>query len=267
LGSDLILGIMGDPVDHSLSPKMHNAALRHLRLSGIYTRFRVTLQDLSRALDSVRCLGIRGVNLTMPLKQEALRFLDSIDGRAGECGAVNTVLNEKGYLKGFNTDVDGFIDSLKETPRAAVVLGSGGAASAVLLALSDLGSESIVMGRTREKVELLARKFGARPMSFDLRALTEVKWDLLVNATPLGMRGFPDLEIPVEALKPGRIVFDLVYSPRETTLLKLARRRGCRVIEGLELLVNQGARSFRLWTGMEPPLQVMREAVGLEGRG
>ncbi len=264
MGSDVILGVMGDPVDHSLSPKMHNAALRFLGLSGIYTKFKVTIQELPRALDSVRCLGIRGVNLTMPLKLEALRHLDSIDERAYECGAVNTVLNEKGYLKGFNTDVSGFVDSLREAPRMAVVLGSGGAASAVLLALSDLGSEPIVMGRTKRKVELLARRFGAKPMSFNPQALTKIEWDLLVNATPLGMRGFPALDIPLEALKPGRTVFDLVYSPRETALLKLARRRGCRVIEGLELLVNQGARSFRLWTGMKPPLQVMREAVGLE---
>jgi shikimate dehydrogenase len=265
LGSDIILGVMGDPIDHSLSPAMHNRAMKALGINGIYLKFRIPPSLLSDALRGIKALGIRGVNLTMPLKTMAPQMMDSLDEDAEETMAVNTVLND-GKLKGFNTDVGGFSDSLPEKPGRTVVLGTGGAASAVLLALSRLGSDTIVMGRRWDRAVELARRFGAKPMEFKLWKLEEIEWDLLVNATPLGMSGFPELEVPAGAFKPGRTVFDLVYSPVKTRLLREAEMRGCRTISGLLMLVNQGARSFRIFTGINPPLEEMMEAVGLERR-
>lgn len=265
MGPDLILGVMGDPIDHSLSPVMHNRAMKALGINGVYLKFRVPQSLLFDALRGIKALGIRGVNLTMPLKTMAFQLMDSLDRDAEETMAVNTVLND-GELKGFNTDVCGFSDSLPKKPSRAVVLGTGGAASAVLLALSRLGSEVTVMGRSWDKAVKLARRFGARPMEFKLWKLCEMEWDLLVNATPLGMSGFPDLDVPSEAFRPGRTVFDLVYSPPRTKLIREAEIRGCKTINGLLMLVNQGARSFRIFTGMEPPLDEMMEAVGLERR-
>jgi len=266
LGPDLILGVMGDPIDHSLSPAMHNRAMRALGINGVYLRFRVSLPLLESALNGVKALGIRGVNLTMPLKKAALHMMDYLDRDAEETMAVNTVLND-GKLRGFNTDVSGFSDSLPQKPERAVVLGTGGAASAALLALSRLGSDLTVMGRSWDRTADIARRFGARPVEFRLWKLEEMKWDLLVNATPLGMSGFPELDVPLGAFKPGRTVFDLVYSPPKTKLIREAEIRGCRTISGLLMLVNQGARSFRIFTGVEPPVDEMMEAVGLERRG
>ncbi|MGC8932734.1 MAG: shikimate dehydrogenase [Candidatus Methanodesulfokora sp.] len=266
MGPDLILGVMGDPIEHSLSPVMHNRAMKAVGINGVYLKFRVPPALLADALRGIRALGIRGVNLTMPLKTIAFQMMDYLDEDAEETRAVNTVLND-GKLRGFNTDVGGFSDSLPHKPDRVVVLGAGGAASAVLLALSRLGSEITVMGRSWDKTVELARRFGARPVEFKLWKLEEIDWDLLVNATPLGMSGFPELDVPVGALKPGRTVFDLVYSPPRTKLIREAEMRRCKTISGLLMLVNQGARSFRIFTGVEPPLEEMMEAVGLERRG
>jgi len=277
-----LTGLFGDPVAHSKSPAMHNAAFRSMGLPFLYLKFRVPLDMLKRELNRAALLGFRGMNLTIPLKQDAVKYMDTLTPQARRIGAVNTVTFRKGRMEGHNTDGDGFIRSLREelkfTPagRRAVVMGAGGAARAVTFALADAGIKNLIIldsnpGRASSLASDIRRITG---LEAGWRAVNpEIRWEkildgaeLLVNATPVGMHGDAS-PLPPAALSRGLSVADLVYTPPVTRLIRECRRRGLRAINGSGMLILQGALSFERWTGRRAPVSVMRQALFLALRG
>jgi len=275
-GKTRILGVFGFPIEHSLSPAMHNAAIAALGLNHLYIPFSVQPDQIGPAIRSLIALGIIGVNLTIPLKELVLPHLDRIAPQALALGAVNTVHNDGGCLVGYNTDEDGFAGPLAAkgfNPRGkrAVVLGAGGAARAVVFRLLRDGAAVTLLNRTAARAAALADS--VRGASGDLSlvdagdrgatANAVAEAELLVNATPVGMWPHVDDALPVDssALHPDLLVYDLIYNPLETRLLAAAREAGARTLNGVGMLVHQGAAAFEIWTGSTPPLEVMERAV------
>lgn len=262
--------IIGNPLDHSLSPAMHNAAFRVAGIDARYEAFPLDSRDLPRGVRQLRHEGYTGFNVTIPHKESILNYLDEIDRDAADIGAVNTVVQSDGILKGHNTDITGFERALESlhvdlVSLKAVVFGAGGAARAVVHALLRLGGQVTLVNRDRERARRLARQ-AVRPVDIrksDDPALLEAieRASLLVNATPLGMGHLAERSpLPPDGrLIPGTTVLDLVYGHR-TPFLNLASLSGCRTMDGLEMLVQQGAESFRLWTRVGPDIEVMRQA-------
>lgn len=274
LGDTRVCALIGDPVEHSLSPRIHNAAFQHLKLNYVYVAFRVTGEDLENALQGARALKIHGLNVTMPLKTRIVSYMDRLDPSAERIGAVNTVLNEEGRLIGHNTDGLGALTALRAhgqdpTNKKVLILGAGGASRAVSYALSGDAREIVILNRTVWKARALANElnkaFGKRVRHGRLdekeleKELEDV--DILINATPLGMHPNEN-ETPVSRrlLRSDLTVFDLVYNPPETRLLREAREIGAKTINGLAMLVHQGALSFEIWTGRRAPIDVMLKA-------
>lgn len=280
-GDTRVVGVFGYPVEHSLSPAMHNAAFAALRLSFIYVPFPVSPDALGSAIRSLPALGIVGVNLTIPHKENVLPFLDAITDEAREVGAVNTVHCVEGRLLGDNTDGRGFYEPLRElglslSGKQAVVLGAGGAARSVVFRLLREGANVVLTNRTLDRAERLAQDaacagYGAQVRVVDGKVERELGnaiagAELLVHTTRVGMHPAPDAlpSVPLEAFHPNLLVYDLVYNPVETRLIQEARRRGCRTLTGVKMLVYQGAAAFERWTGLWPPTDIMEAAV-LEG--
>ncbi|APV43545.1 shikimate dehydrogenase [Dehalogenimonas formicexedens] len=264
-----MVALIGNPVAHSVSPAMQNASFQALDLDFVYLSFQVPPAALAEAVNVIRGLGFRGANITIPHKTAVMPFLDEIDPAAKRIGAVNTVVNTQGKLTGYNTDAPGFLAALRQggfEPKGqkAVVLGAGGAARAVVFALRDAGATVTILNRTHESAVNLARESGA--LSFELSESglkSAMKGSsLVVNTTSLGMT--PDVgSTPLLAsfLKQGLFVFDTVYRPRQTRLLQEAEAAGCKIMGGLEMLLEQGALAFELWTGQPAPRDVMRQAA------
>ena len=257
-----IFGVAGNPIAHSLSPHMHNAAFRREVVNAIMLPLKVRmLEDL---LTLVRELPLAGVAVTMPLKQEVLPHLANMDPLTARIGACNTLrTGADGKLYGFNTDVAGVVRPLEKRMKIQgsriVVLGAGGAARAAVFGLVDQGAEVFVVNRTHENAVTLARK--ARAKSLKQELLAKNRFDVLINTTPCGMAGVKQaLPIKESELNAG-LVFDMVYNPMETPLIKLARSRGIPVIGGLEMFVQQGARQFEIWTGKPAPEAEMYRVV------
>jgi shikimate dehydrogenase len=271
------VGIIGYPVEHSLSPKMHTAAFRALELKWNYSLLPVAPEGVGEAIQMIRQRGWRGINVTIPHKQAVMPLLDSVNIHADIIGAVNTIVNENGRLVGYNTDWIGFLEALKEanfdpTNCRAVLLGAGGAARAVLYALLERGATVTIANRDPRKAEVLAVEVATqfdRDIAVlaldDTAGLQAVMNDatLLVNSTSVGMSPHSNADpLPSGLVFPFHLtVYDLVYNPRETQLLKRARAAGATGIDGLGMLVHQGAEAFRLWTGLDAPIQVMRRAI------
>ena len=263
--------VIGDPIEHSLSPAMHNAALAAAGISGTYESIRVSPRDLAGCVEQLRRDRYCGFNVTIPHKEAVVAHLDWVSRPASLLAAVNTVVSRAGQLRGYNTDVLGFRSALRALGLPpvighAVVFGTGGSARAITYALDRMGAEVSVVSRDRVRAEVLAEKLrlGRAIASGDLAPLgaAVARAQLLVNATPLGMRHLPDLsplpdtiEIPSHAA-----AFDLVYGRGITPFLRRAMDRGCKVMDGLEMLVQQGSAAFRLWTGILPDANVMRRA-------
>ena len=270
-----LLGIIGDPVEHSLSPRMHNFLLERAGLNFCYLAFRVDKEGFQGALEGMRALGIRGLNVTAPHKERVLPYLDGLSAEARALGAVNTVLNDGGRLIGYNTDPYGFSESLRAqgvSPEGwnVVILGAGGGAAAAAWALIELGAAKIaIYGRTRARAEALASRLaGVRgSASLEAHGLADpglkdqlARAQLLVHATPVGT--FPhtdEIVIKPELLHDSLVVYDLVYNPPKTRLLREAEARGARAINGLEMLIHQGLKSFEIWTGVKPAPEVANE--------
>jgi len=257
------IALIGDPVAQSPSPAMHRAAFAATGLDLDYVAERVTRTELRKAFEGLRKRHA-GLNVTRPLKEAIVELLDDVHGDAARTGSVNTVLFTEGLAIGESTDGAGFLAALaragRRSPRRAVILGAGGSARAVGAALLASGAEVTIAAREPRRGSAAAEAIGAKAISMDpapLGAMLEPA-DLLVNATPLGERSPLPKGV---ALHPGLTVFDLVYTPRATRLLVAAREIGCRTVEGVEMLVEQGARSFHLWTGLRPPTEAMREAA------
>jgi shikimate dehydrogenase len=261
-GRTEIYGIIGAPVSHSLSPAMQNRAFEVLSLNKVYVPFEVI--DLAAALMGMKSLGVRGLSVTIPFKEEVIPFLDSIDPMAARIGAVNTLLFERGKIQGLNTDWLGANRALGQVMPLAgsriLLLGAGGSARAIGFGLQEAGAQVLLASRTPERGQRLAAELGCQ--WYDLRHLSGIRADALVNATSVGMA--PKLEeSPVAglALATFSVVMDIVYSPLETRLLRDAGRAGCQVINGLEMLLAQGAAQFEIWTGQPAPLMEMRQEL------
>lgn len=262
-----IVGILGHPIKHSFSPLMHNIAFELSDLNYIYLPFDVPVNSLKDSLKGIVALGIKGFNVTLPLKEKIIPLLKDISDEAGMIGAVNTVVNDDGVLRGYNTDVLGIIESLnpyKDSLQGAnvSVIGAGGAARSVLYALiRNFKIDRInIINRTEQIAESLKEYFASKMLFNNMKAFQLVPPDvvkilkdsqLIVNTTPLGMN--PELDdapttIPESFVK-DQIVFDLVYTPNKTKFLKLAEQQGAKIVTGLRMFVEQGARSFEMWTG------------------
>ena len=271
-----IVGVFGFPVKHSASPAMHNAAFRACGLDYVYLAFEVVPENLGDALLALPALGISGANLTIPHKEKAVQYMNELSEEAASIGAVNTVVIESGKLKGYNTDIEGFVKSLSEDAgfapegKKVVIFGAGGGSRAVLFALAHAGvSEVTIASKPLNQADKLASEIAQKfpevkikAIPFDSGSITEEisSCSLLVNATPLGMKG----EIPIsntKCLHEGLTVYDLVYTPLSTPLLEEAKKRGAQAVNGLSMLVYQGAASFKLWTGVEPEISVMKQAA------
>jgi shikimate dehydrogenase len=274
--STKITGIMGYPIKHTLSPIMHNRAFSLLNLNYLYAVFPVAPKDLAQAVMALPALKIKGVNVTIPFKQDVLKYLDEITPCARRIGAVNTIVNENGKLIGYNTDGEGFINSLKEVNfetagKKILLLGAGGACRAVALSLAWAGAKKIIVAtRNATKAEKMIKETGleqeVQTECFFLSSLPSEKIaeaDLIVNTTPLGMAPFEDKmpDIPLEGLHSAQYVCDLIYNPLKTVLLRKARLKGCKTVNGIGMLVHQGAKSFYLWTKEKPPIDEMRQAI------
>ena len=278
-GKTKLLGIIGDPVEHSLSPVMHNAAIAKLGLDYLYVPFPVQQENLSDAIAGFTVTGIVGFNITIPHKQAIIPLLTEISDDAVKIGAVNTVWRTESGWKGTNTDVAGFVAPLKTMSRnwtqmTPVLLGNGGAARAVIAGLDNLGCPEIhVIGRNPDK---LARFYQSWSHAPDLTAKLKIhNWenlsslipatDLLVNTTPVGMSPHTDAspipEALMQKLKQNAIAYDLIYTPNPTRFLKLAKDRGATAIDGLEMLLQQGVAALEIWLQQPVPVDVMRDSL------
>jgi shikimate dehydrogenase len=271
-GGPYRLGVIGDPVAHSLSPALHQPALDQLGIPAVYERWHTTAAELESRVAGLREPGFLGASVTVPHKIAVKNLLDEVSPAARRAGAVNTIVNRGGALFGDNTDIYGFGVTVADgvggrTPQVAIVLGAGGAARAVVLALEAAGAgEIMVANRDAERAARLARELDpapVRPMRLDEEFLTRElpRADVLVNATSLGWYpGETPFALPtLELLPAGALVADLTY--RDTDLLLAAQRRGLKTVDGLPMLVHQGARAFELWTGSSAPVETMLAAA------
>ncbi len=274
-GKTRVCGVIGDPVEHSLSPVMHNAAFQELNLDFVYVVFRVRKDELREAIVGAKSLDIRGLNVTMPHKNAVMKYLDEIDPTARAIGAVNTILNDEGKLIGYNTDGIGALKALKENGvsldgKKLLLLGAGGAGKAIAFHAAQEVEELKILNRTTQKAkdlaEVLRKKFGKKIDGNSLSAKTMKKeledTDILVNATSVGMHPNDDQSlIDPSWLRPNLCVMDIVYNPIETKLAKDAKSIGAKVVSGVEMLVYQGAVSFEIWTDRPAPVKVMEQAI------
>jgi shikimate dehydrogenase len=276
-GKTKILGIIGHPVAHSLSPVMHNAAIEALGLEYVYVPFQVAPDHLTTAIHGLRSLGVRGFNVTIPHKSAIMPLLDRISPEAELCGAVNSVKLENDLLVGYNTDGAGLLKSLRDDlgfdPAGAIVLvlGAGGAARGALASLCSAGaSRIIVANRTRERGKALVETFRDRfgDVSFHLSSLEKGSLeenlkdaDLLLNTTSVGMNGSSFEGLNLATMGNRAMVYDMVYAPPETPLLADARRNRLACANGIGMLAAQGESAFSIWTGVEPPQGLMKERL------
>ncbi|MGA7936861.1 MAG: shikimate dehydrogenase [Kovacikia sp.] len=277
-GKTKLLGVIGYPVEHSLSPVMHNAAIADLGVDYVYIPLPVKPEDLEQAINGFAAIGLQGFSITIPHKQAILPLLTEVSDIARGIGAVNTVWKTDTGWSGTNTDVEGFLAPLRKLDRdwtqvKAVILGNGGAARAVIAGCAQLGCAEIqVVGRDDQKLETFLHSWIHSPLSVNLQVHTWNKLPkllpethLLVNTTPIGMS--PQVErsplspAEIERLSPHLIAYDLIYTPSPTRFLQQARQQGCVAIDGLEMLVQQGAAALKIWLQQPVPVNVMRQAL------
>ena len=277
-GSTAVCGIVGDPIQHTLSPAMQNAAFEHAGLDFVYVALRLPRGAAKTCTDAMRALGIRGFNVTVPHKVDVLPYLDSVDPQAARIGAVNTIVNEGGQLCGYNTDALGFGQGIEAhgihvRGMDVVVLGAGGAARAVVFSLLDSGARITILNRDADRAASLADDAASLcgcHVAHD--ALVEGTLEsllsgaaLLVNTTSVGMHPLENATLcPPRLLRRDLAVCDIVYNPRETVLLRDAAACGAVTVDGVEMLVRQGAMAFELWTGIAAPVELMRAVVTRE---
>lgn len=278
-GTTKVYAIFGDPVAHSLSPQMHNAALSALAIDGIYVPFHVTPDQLAAAVAGVRALQIAGISVTVPHKEGIIPLLDEIDPAAARIGAVNTVVNRQGRLIGYNTDAPGFLSALHTTldfspqGKEVLLIGAGGAARAALVALAQEGATSIVVAnrsldRAISLIESYRQEFPdchlvATELYHDSMTDFLARPDLLVNTSVIGLHGESFPPSLLAALKASARIFDMVYAQgtSKTPLVEQGERAGHRVADGRSMLIAQGEVAFALWTGIDPPLGIMKRAL------
>jgi shikimate dehydrogenase len=266
-GRTKITGLFGYPVEHTLSPAMHNAAFEALGLDYCYVAFPVHPDSLQEAIKAVMALRLAGVNVTVPHKERVIPFLDDIDKEASAIGAVNTIVNSNGNLKGYNTDGRGFTQFLIECGISAegkdvLVVGAGGASRAISYYLGKEAKKLFLYDIEHEKAERLAADL-KKILDKEISTIGDIakteRFNILINATPLGLREEDPLPFDTSHLRSDQIICDLIY--KKTRLLEEASGKGCIALDGLGMLLWQGVFAFELWTGMFPPVDIMREAL------
>ena len=261
-GRTRLYGIMGNPVQHSLSPAMHNAAFAHCRLNAVYVPFPV--EDVEAAVRGFRAMGVRGVSVTIPHKQIVRRYLDEIDSVAAHIGAVNTLHIKDNHILGVNTDWLGanraLRDKMELEGKTILILGAGGSARALGFGFKEAGAQVMLASRTPVTGKALAETLGC-PWH-NLQELKSLQADALVNATSVGMGENTNVSlVPKDKLPDFPVVTDIVYSPIETRLLREAKEVGCQVVNGLAMLLYQGVAQFELWTGQQAPIHIMHQQL------
>lgn len=273
-GRTELYAVLGNPIKHSLSPLIHNTAFHSESMDKVYVALEVLPENLKLAIDMMRAFSIKGFNLTMPLKEEVIKYIDALSPEAEAIGAVNCIVNKNGMLTGYNTDSKGFamavLNKKNSIPKTAFILGAGGVAKAIVVQLILQGVEKIyIANRTFERAIALANKIGNQKQA----CIEVVPWDpeiwkkimpmcgIIINGTSLGMRNNGNLAflIPWENVNKETIVFETIYEPFETGFLKRARELNLMTVEGLDLLLYQAAIAFRIWTEKEMPVHIVKE--------
>ncbi|MFB5645456.1 MAG: shikimate dehydrogenase [Nitrosopumilaceae archaeon] len=263
--------VIGDPIDHSLSPNIHNAAFRELELDCTYIAYRIPKGELEEGLEALKKIKISGFNVTIPHKIEIMKYLDKVDEDCSLIGASNTVSNNDGELKGYNTDMDGFLEPIKRKDIAiggakVLLLGAGGAARAIVAGFAKEKAGSItIANRTKENASTLAQfahKIGinANGISLDEIGNSLSDYKFIVNATSIGLKN-EQTPLPVETINQDSIVYDIVYKPMNTDLIKKSKQKGATVIYGYEMLLGQAARAFEIWHETKAPYEAMKKAI------
>ena len=263
--------VIGDPIDHSLSPNIHNAAFRHLKLDHTYIAYKIPAGELSAGIEALKAIKIAGFNVTIPHKIEMMKFLDEMDTTCKLIGAVNTVLNEDGKLKGYNTDMIGFLDHIKKKnltikDSQVLLLGAGGAARAIVTAMvKEKAGKITIVNRTLENANRLAefaKKIGGNVDTVSIQEANKLITDykFIINSTSIGMRNEPS-PISTENISKNSIVYDIVYQPINTDLIKKSKENGATIIYGYEMLLSQAACSFEIWHKTEAPYDIMKKAL------
>lgn len=277
-GKTKVVGIIGYPVEHSFSPAMHNAAFKDKGINYVYVPFPVKPENIALALEGIRGLNLAGVNVTIPHKSAVIGFLDEVAPEAKLIGAVNTIVNDNGILRGYNTDAPGFLKSLELDAGVApkgkriLVLGAGGAARAVSIQLALSGAARLTFATPvpsevtgLETTITHSSDAVVKKIAWNINEINQVaaECDIIINATPIGM--YPNVDqtppLSLEILSPKTLVCDLIYNPRKTLLLQKATDLGLHTMNGMGMLLYQGAIAFELWIGSQPPLDIMRVAL------
>lgn len=278
-GHTVLTGLLGSPVAHSISPMMHNEAFRQLDLDYVYLCFDVGTENLKTAVEGLKAIGVRGFNCTMPDKNLMCELADKLSPAAKMIGAVNTVLNENGVLTGYNTDGVGYMQAVKDAGydiigKKMTLLGAGGAATAVCVQAALDGVKEInvfsirdqFFDRARQMVDTINKETNCKASLYDFEDESVLKKsidesDILTNGTSVGMAPNTDACIIKDAsfFHEGLIVSDVIYNPRETKLLQMAKANGCHTFNGLYMLLYQGAEAFKIWTGKEMPVEIIKE--------
>ena len=263
--------VIGDPIDHSLSPNIHSAAFRELDLDCSYIAYRIPKGELEEGIEGLKKIKIDGFNVTIPHKVEMMKYLEKIDESCSVIGAVNTVSNNDGVFKGYNTDMDGFLDPFKKknlniADTKILLLGAGGAARAIVAGFAKEKANSItIANRTLENANTLsefAKKLGLDANAIKMENVNESAkdYDIIVNATSIGLKNEPS-PISLEGINEKTIVYDIVYMPMNTDFIKQAKEKNAIVIFGYEMLLGQAVRAFEIWHGMEAPYNAMKKAL------
>ena len=272
-GSTVLVGVIGNPVKHSLSPVILNAAFREAKINWVYTAFETPEEKLADAIGGIRALGIAGLSVTMPHKAKICSLLDEISDSAQSLGAVNCIVNDAGNLKGHNTDGDGFLDAVKHDAgldvagKKVLVIGSGGSARSIIYSLGKAEAREIaVINRTKNKALDALELAGSVGRYVEENEISKVvsEADLVVNATPVGMsdtEGTSSFPLEPNLLTKGQLAVDLIYHPISTPWMEALRDRGVEVHGGLSMLIFQAAKAFKLWTGKDAPVEAMRKAA------
>ena len=268
--------VIGDPIDHSLSPTIHNAAYRELEMECTYIAYRVAQGELATGIESLKKIKIAGFNVTIPHKIEMMKYLDNLDDNCKKIGAVNTVLNDDGILRGFNTDMDGFLEPIKRKEieiknSRILILGAGGAARAIIAGFQKENAKEItIVNRTKSKGDELSEfsnRMGLSSVSSSIKDMEDFdsQFDMIVNASSLGLKGEKNI-IPSRLFDEQTTVYDIVYKPLKTDLINKAKEKNCRIIFGYEMLLGQAIRSFEIWLDKQAPYDAMKRAI-LGGSG
>ena len=263
--------VIGDPIDHSLSPNIHSAAFREMDLDSSYIAYRIPKGELEEGIDGLKKIKIHGFNITVPHKVEMMKYLDKMDESCSLIGAVNTVTNNDGILKGYNTDMDGFLEPFKKKKlriedTKVLLIGAGGAARAIVAGFAKEKAKSVtVANRTSEKAKELAgfaKKIGLNSNAIGIDEIkdTAKDYDIIVNATSVGLRNEPSI-ISLDGINEKTIVYDIVYMPLNTDFIKKAKVKNAIIIYGYEMLLGQAVRAFEIWHGVEAPYNAMKKAL------